>query len=161
MSGRDYEFREPTPRWEQPVRSKDLSGEIQGESGESQPTETTNDAEVCAEFWSIQGDVIYRHHNGLRVQLCVLKEETFPIPLKNIDVNRSTHTDLDVMREKGIDDYWNVVGSNRSLLDSWRGLTKFTLLKEQPPKGYIYIWSGRRLTQIQITARLDLLWREV
>ena len=31
------------------------------------------------------------------------KEETFPIPLKNIDVARSTHTDLDVLQEKKID----------------------------------------------------------
>ena len=31
LSGRDHEFREPTPRREQPVRSEDLSGELQGE----------------------------------------------------------------------------------------------------------------------------------
>ena len=28
------------------------------------------------------------------------KEETFPIPLKYIDITRSTYTDLDVMQEK-------------------------------------------------------------
>ena len=33
LSGRDYEFRQPTPRREQLVRSEDLSGETQGESG--------------------------------------------------------------------------------------------------------------------------------
>ena len=39
LSGRDDEFRVPT-LWREPtVRSEDLSGEIQGESGESQPTE--------------------------------------------------------------------------------------------------------------------------
>ena len=32
-----------------------------------------------------------------KVLLYVMKEETFPIPLKFIDVNWSTHTDLDVM----------------------------------------------------------------
>ena len=36
------------------------------------------------------------------------KEETFPVPLKYIDVTRSTYTDLDVMQEKLVDDYWNV-----------------------------------------------------
>ena len=40
LSGRDCEFRVPTPRREQPARSEDLSGELEGESGESQPTET-------------------------------------------------------------------------------------------------------------------------
>ena len=33
--GRDYEFREPTPRREQPERSEHLSGELQGESEQS------------------------------------------------------------------------------------------------------------------------------
>ena len=46
---------------------------------ESQPTESTDDAEARADFWSIQGDFIYRHHNEPRVQLHVPKEETFPI----------------------------------------------------------------------------------
>ena len=35
-----------------------------------------------------------------------------PIPLKYVDVALSTHTDLDVLQEKRIDDCWNV-GSNR------------------------------------------------
>ena len=60
----------------------------------------------------------------------VPKEETFTIPLKYIDVTRSTHTDLDVMQEKRVDDYWNV-DSNRNLSDSWKGFTKFTLFKEK------------------------------
>ena len=41
MSGRDYEFREPTLR-----RSEDLSGELQGASGEFQPADTADDAEA-------------------------------------------------------------------------------------------------------------------
>ena len=86
------------------------------------------------------------------------KEETFPIPLKYIDVNRSIHTDLDIMQEKKIDDYWNV-DSSKHLSDSWRGCTKFTLLKEKPPEGYM--WSWRRLTEIQTTTRPDYVWPEV
>ena len=39
------------------------------------------------------------------------REETFPIPLEYIDVTWSTHTDLDVLQEKRIDDYWNVDSS--------------------------------------------------
>ena len=57
------------------------------------------------------------------------KEESFPVPLKYIDVIRSTHTDLDVAQEKRIDDYWNVEG-NRNLSDSWTGFASFTLLNE-------------------------------
>ena len=59
LSGRDYEFRIHTPRQEQFVKSEDLSAEIQGESGESQPVQPTDDAEACTSFWSIQGDFIF------------------------------------------------------------------------------------------------------
>ena len=62
ISGRDYEFREPTLRREQLVRSEDLSGEIQGESEESQPTQSTDDSEARGDFRSIQGDLICRYH---------------------------------------------------------------------------------------------------
>ena len=77
-----YEFREPTPSRESTVRSEDLSREIQGEPGESQPTESTNDAEARADFWSIQGDFIFHHHNEVRVLPHVPKEESFLIALK-------------------------------------------------------------------------------
>ena len=36
------------------------------------------------------------------------REESFPIPLKYIDVTRTTHTNLDDKQEKRIDDYWNM-----------------------------------------------------
>ena len=88
----DHELREPTLRRDQLVGSE----EIRGESGESQPAEPTDDAEARRDFWSIQGDFICRHHNEPRVQLHVQKEETFPIPLKYIDVTRCTYTVLDL-----------------------------------------------------------------
>ena len=75
LSGRDHEFRVPTLRREAIVRSEDLSGEIQGESGESQLAEKTDDAEARADFWSVIGDFIYRHHNEPRVQLYVPKDK--------------------------------------------------------------------------------------
>ena len=155
LSVRDYDFRESTLRWGQTVRSEDVSGELQSEPGESQSRESTDDAEARADFWSIQGDFIYRHHNEPRVQLYEPKEETFPIPRKNIDVTRSTYTDLDVMQEKGVDDYWNV-DSNRSLSVAWKGFTKFTPWRQKPPKGHT--WSGRRFTKVQTTTRPYQVW---
>ena len=102
LLGRDHEFRESALRKEQPVKSEDLSEELQGEPEGFQPTESRDDAEARKDFWSVQGDFSYRHHNEPRVQLCVPKEET--VPLKDIDVARSTHTDLDVLRENRTDD---------------------------------------------------------
>ena len=41
-----------------------------------------------------------RHHVGPRVKLYVPREESSPIPLKYIDVTRTTYTSLDVLMEK-------------------------------------------------------------
>ena len=67
------------------------------------------------------------------------REETFPIPTKYIDVTRTTHTSLDVMLEKQIEDCWNVDGE-KELSDAWTGFTRFVLLEERSPEGYT--WSG-------------------
>ena len=80
--------------------------------------------EAINDFWSMSGSFIYRHHVEPRVKLCSPREESFPIPLKCIDVSRTTHTNLDVKQEKRIDDYWNIDGS-RDLSDSWTGFTQF------------------------------------
>ena len=97
---------------------------------------------------------VCRHHNEPRVQLFVPNEETFPIPLKYIDVTRTTLTSLDVLQEKRINDYWNV-DMDRTLSGSWTGFTKFTFMNEKPPPRYM--WSGQRFTKNQATTRPDLL----
>ena len=86
-------------------------------------------------FGPCQGSFIYRHHVEPRVKLYSPREESFPIPLKYIDVSRTTHTNLDVKQEKRIDDYWNIDGS-RDLSDPWTGFTQFTLLEQKAPDGY-------------------------
>ena len=142
---------------------------IQGEShfdflGESEgslppPHDSFPDAgEAINDFWSMSGNFIYRHHVEPRVKLYSPREESFPIPLKYIDVSRTTHTNLDVKQEKRIDDYWNIDGS-RDLSDPWTGFTQFTLLEEKPPNGYM--WSGWRVTRKQLTSRPDHLWPEL
>ena len=84
---------------------------IQGESnidflGESklsllQPQDSFPDAgEAINDFWSMSGNFIYRHHVEPRVKLYSPREESFPIPVKYIDVSRPTHTNLDVKKEK-------------------------------------------------------------
>ena len=106
----------------------------------------------------MSGSFIFRHHVEPRVKLYSPREESFPIPLKYIDVSRTTHTNLDVKQEKRIDDYWNIDGS-RDKSDSWTGFTQFTLLNEKPPDGYM--WSGERLTKRQATSRPDHMWPEL
>ena len=150
LSGGDYDFREPTPRRERTVRSDNLSGDFRSESGVSQPTESTDDAEASADFWSIQGDFIYRHQVEPGVQLYVPKEETFPTPLKYIDVTRSTYTDLDVMQEKRVDDYWNV-DSNRQTLVRFVGRCREVQSIERKNLLKDICGPGRRLTKVHAT----------
>ena len=80
-----------------------------------------------------------------RVKLYMPKEESLPIPMKYVDVTRTTHTARDVLLEKQMDDYWKEDGE-RELSDAWTGLTRFILLNERPPDGYT--WSGKRETDV-------------
>ena len=114
--------------------------------------------EAINDFWSMSGNFIYRHHVEPRVKLYSPREESFPIPLKYIDVSRNTHTHLDVMQESRIDYCWNIDAS-RDLSDSWTGSTQFILLEEKPLDGYM--WSWWRLTKRQVTSRPDYLWPEL
>ena len=86
-----------------------------------------------------------------------------PIPQKFIDVPRSTHTDLDVVQNKKINDYWNV-DSSKHLSDSRRGFRKFTLLKEKAPKR-IFVVPGETdedsndyQTRLCMARRVDENW---
>ena len=135
----------------------DFLGEAEGSL--PQPQDSLPDAgDARNDFSSMSGSFIHRHHVEPRVKLYSPREESFRIPLKYIDVSRTTHTNLDVKQEKRIDDYWNVDGS-RDLSDPWTGFTQFTLLEEKTPDGYM--WSGERLTRKQLTSRPDHLWPEL
>ena len=147
------------------VRHRPIQGESDidflGESEGSLPQlhDSLPDAgEAINDFWSMSRNFIYRHHVEPRVKLHSPREESFPIPLKYIDVSRTTHTNLDVKQERCIDDYWNIDGT-RDLSDPWTGFKQFTLLEGKPPDGYM--WSRVRLTRKQLTSRPDLLWPEL
>ena len=121
------------------VRQRPIRGESHVDFlGESEgflppPQDSLPDAgEAINDFWSMSGNFIYRHHVEPRVKLYSPREESFPIPLKYIDVSRTTHTNLDVKQERRIDDCCNIDGS-RNLSDSWTGFTQCTLLSEKPP----------------------------
>ena len=158
--GGDQELRTSTLIRDHPSRGEDQRYFL-GESEGSLPPlhDSLPDAsEAGNDCWSMSGNFIYRHHVEPRVKLYSLREESFPIPHKYIDVTRVIHTTLDVRQESRIDGYWNIDGS-RDLSDSWTGFPQFTLLDEKPPEGHM--WSGRRLTKRQVTSRPDHLWPEL
>ena len=145
---------------QRPIRGKrhiDFLGESEGSL--PPPQDSFPDAgEAINDFWSMSGNFKNRHHVEPRVKLYSPREGSFPIPLKYIDVSRTTHTNLDVKQERRIDDYWNIDGS-RDLSAPWTGFTQFTLLDEKPLQGYM--WSGRSLIRKQLTSRPDHLLPEI
>ena len=108
----------------------DFLGESEGSL--PQPQDSLPDAgEAYERFGGPCREASYaRHHVEPRVKLYSPREESFPIPLKYIDVTRTTHTNLDVKQEKRIDDCWNIDGS-RDMSDPWTVFTQFTLLEEK------------------------------
>ena len=160
-SGGDQDLRTSTLVRHRPIQGEsnmDFLGESEG-SPPSPPHDSFPDVGgAINDFWSMSGNFIYRHHVEPRVKLYSPREESFPIPLKYIDVSRTSHTNLDVKQEKRIDDNWNIDGS-RDLSDPWTGFTQFTLLEGKHPDGCV--WSGERLTKRQATSRPDHLWPEL
>ena len=126
-TGEDQDLRTSTFIRDHPERGEEqeiLQGKSDGLSSPSphQDDSTRDDAGATNDFGSISGDLICRHHVEPRVKLYKPKEESFPIPLKYIDVTSTTHTSPDVLLEKHIEDYWNV-DEDRELSDAWTGFT--------------------------------------
>ena len=144
--GGGQRLRTSTLTRERPERGEEQET-LQGKSDEvDSPTQlqddsTRDDEEAKNDFSTITGEFIYRHH-----AVCISKEESFPIPMKCIDVIRTTHTSFDVLMDKHIEDYW-IVDEERELSDAWTGFTRFILLNERQLDGYT--WSGVRLTMKQ------------
>ena len=109
--GRDQELRTSTLIRNHPIRGED-ERDFLGESAGSPPPPPHDSfpgaGEAKNDFWSMSGNFIYRHHVDPRAKLYSPREESFPMPLKYIDVSRTTHTNLKVMQESHIDDCWNI-----------------------------------------------------
>ena len=99
LPGKDQDLRTPTLIRHRSIRGEshiDFLGESEGSL--PPPQDSLPDAgEAINDFWSMSGNFFYRHHVEPRVKLYSPKEESFPIPLKYVDVSRTTHTNLDVL----------------------------------------------------------------
>ena len=91
LPGRDQELRTSTLIRERSIRGEshvDFLGESEGSL--PQPHDSLPDAgEAINDFWSMSGNFIYRHHVEPRVKHYSPREESFPFPLKYIDVSRT------------------------------------------------------------------------
>ena len=135
LPGRDQDLRTSTLIRERPIRGEsrvDFLGESEGSLPSSHDS-FPDAGEASFEFWSTSGNFINRHHVEPRVKLYSSREVSFPIPLKYIDVSKTTHTNFDVKPERRIDDYWNIDGS-RDLSDYWTGFTQFYSIRRETSK---------------------------
>ena len=156
ISGGDRRLRTSTLIRDRPERGEEH--EVRRGKSDELSSPTLDDADAEKDHWSTTGDLTCRHHVEPRVKMYVPKEETFPVPMKYIDVSRNTHTPLDAWTEKDIDDCCNVDG-DRQLSDAWTGFTRFILVNERPLDRFS--WSGRRLTRKQTTSRHDNVWPDM
>ena len=97
-----------------PVRGegqRDFLRESEGSPPPPPQDSLPDTGEAINDFWSMSGNFIHRHHVEPTVKLYSPREESLPFPLKYIDVSRTTRTNLDVVQESRINDYWNIDGS--------------------------------------------------
>ena len=86
-------------------------------------------------------------------KLSVPKDD-FPIPLNCMDVQRLTKSSKMYFERRPIADYWHMDG-DRSMSETWIGVTRFALLSKNPPGGYM--WVQGRLTNKEVTTRPGII----
>ena len=132
LSGRDHEFREPTWRRRQTVGSVKVSVE------NFKANRKASTDRIKRWRWSPKTLVDSRclHLSSLHWTSCsalCAERRNIPYSTETHCVTRSTQTNLDVMQEKRIDDYWDL-DENRSLSDSWWGCTKIHSIERRTSK---------------------------
>ena len=121
--GGDQELRTSTLVRHRPTQGEsniDFLGESEGSL--PPPQDSLPDAgEAINDFWTMSGNFIYRHHVEPRVKLYSPREESFPIPLKYIDV--SSWVRLTKRQATSRPDH--------SWPELWRGMSKNAKLREK------------------------------
>ena len=119
------------------------------------------------DYWTLQGDMLIRHHRRQRLKLFIPDDQNMPIPLRYVDVIRNTETSLESPSEKNVMDYWNVTSENlagdpmpadRRLSEPWTGRTIFHLLRQPLPDGWE--WVLGRPAKKQTSNRPPTIWPE-
>ena len=135
--GGDQELGTSTLIRDHPIRGEgqsDFPGESEG-SPPPLPQDSLPDAgEARNHSWPISGNFIYRHHVEPRVKLYSPREESFPIPLKYIDVSRTTQNKIGCQAREAASMTIGISMDQEICLVLETCFTQI-LLEEKPPDG--------------------------
>ena len=145
LSGWDHGIRRSTSTRDQLVRSEELSGDLQGISDTSQPTdEITDDGEARDDFWSIQGNCAEGRDISNSTEIRWRGQDYTKKPWvcckQAVETIIGTLMRIETFRIYGPDSRSSQYRMKDVLTD---------------------IWSGRRLTKVQATTRLDYSWPQM
>ena len=128
---------------------------------DSEVPETTFQEDESDDYWILHDHMLVRYHKSNRLTMFVPTAENCPVPLRYLDVKRSTWTTIDSQSEKWILDYWNVPYSaeqdqpprppDRPLTEPWTGRTIFELLRRPCAPGFQ--WVHGQVVKTQKTRR--------
>ena len=106
----------------------------------------------------MSGECTDRYHEEPRLKFYDSDDETFPIPLKYVDVMRQTQLCLNNVSENIINDLWTeATGVN--IPEEWTGTARFLILRTRLLEGFKC--SSGKLSKIQKTNIPDSRWPEV
>ena len=110
--------------------------------------------DINQDYWFVNNDVVTRYHVTPRSYLYIPQEHSFPIPLKYIDVQRKTKTNLEDLAEATTEDVWYDPENEYKIIQpslKFVGQTRFDIIRPAPPEEYY--WVMGRLTRKQETQR--------
>ena len=138
-----------------PGKSEEAEENVSPSAARNQSRHDANNED----FWVLNGTNLYRYHRQPRVELFVPTELNCPLPLKFLDVQRFTDTDLEDPSERSIEDFW-ITDGEVSLSEAWTGKTRIPILNRRPERGHE--WVDGRKTKIQKNSqRPGNIWPEV
>ena len=161
LSGGGQVLRTSTLIRDSPDRGEEqdnLQGESDGSSSTPRQDSSLHDGEARNDFWSMSANFVYRHHVEPRVKLYVTRKESFPIPLKYIDVTGATNTSLDVTLQKTSTIFGTLLEIENCQI---RGQVSQVSPYSKKNHKMDFHGPGRDWKENKRTSRLDRVWPEM
>ena len=109
----------------QTVRDEDATG-LAGARAEDDLPNPDAESQGVHGFWTMTKECVIRHHHRPRMSMNIPPSDSFPLPLKYIDVTRAAETDMEELALRRISDIWRdqgerVLDAPSCVLDSNQG----------------------------------------